>query len=225
MRKFKSSLLMLIFTLGLLSGCSNERIHTVEFYTNSNGEFYKAVTVHHNEKVSRPPAPEAPTNFTFDNWWVDQNYSAKFDFNKPIKKDTTIFGKWVENRPYVADERIFHIVGETTNPASNFINWNAVGEEGVAFDVRSYLTKDEFTNLYSIELSLDTSSKFKVKVAGAAWGSDTEFSYGNIDILDQHEYIGGADHDNIEILEDGLYKIEVETTYMWAKVTRIGEMN
>ncbi len=224
MRKVNKLLMIALFPLGLLSGCSNESSHTVEFYANNIGEFYQAVIVNHNEKVSRPATPIAPTNFTFDDWWVDQNYSAKFNFNRVIKKDTAVFGKWVENRPFVADDRIFHIVGETTNPALSYINWNTVGEEGIDYDVRSYLTKDEFSNLYSIELSLDALSKFKIKVPGVAWGADTEFNYNNIDVADRNEDIAEADYGNIQILKDGLYKIEIETTYMWAKVTRLGEM-
>lgn len=224
MRKVNKLLMMSLFTLGLLAGCSNKQVHTVEFYAHSKGEFYMAIAVNHKEKVKRPVMPTAPINFTFDDWWVDQAFSAKFDFDKPIKKDTMIFAKWKENRVYVPDERVFHVVGETNNPDLNYINWNDVGEEGVAYDERSYLTKDEYTNLYSIELALGAEAKFKVKVAGAAWGSDTEFNFNHIDVSDRNEYIAEADYGNIQVLEDGLYKIEIETTFMWAKVVRVGDM-
>lgn len=220
-RKLKVFLITVIATV-FLAGC-NAKSHTVEFYANNLGEFYLAVTVEHNEKVSRPKLPEAPLNFTFEDWFGDQEYAEKFDFSKPIKKDTQVFAKWKENRPYVADERIFHVVGELNHPESDFVNWNTSGTAGVDWDERSYLTKDEHTNLYSIELPIGELGAFKVKVAGVDWGSDLEFNYGNIDPSDYNEHIEGGEHSNIIALTEGVYKIEVESTFEWARVTLLSD--
>lgn len=222
MRKLTKLLFSASLSTLLLAGCS-AKSHTVEFYANNLGEFYTAVIVGHNEKIARPKLPPAPINFNFEDWFADMKYEKKFDFAKPIKKDTQVFAKWKENRPYVSDERKFHVVGELNNPDVDYINWEAVGEEGVTWDVRSYLVKDADTNLFTIELPIGEDGQFKVKVAGVGWGGDLEFGYGNIDPADYNEHIEGADYGNIKVLTAGLYKIEVETTFEWAKVTRIGD--
>lgn len=223
MRKSTRLLVFVTFLAGLMTSCSNKKTHVVEFYANNLGEFYQVITVNHNEKVVRPQDPPAPTNFAFDKWYADTSYETTFDFNKKIKKDTRVFAKWTENKPYVADKRTFHVVGELNDPRVDYINWNAGGTEGVDWDARSYLEKDAYTNLFTIELPIGELGEFKVKVAGVGWSSDTEFTYGNIDPSDHNEHITGGDMNNIKVVTAGLYKIEVETTFLWAKVTRIGD--
>lgn len=222
MKKLKMFVVALLFAGGLLTSC-NAKTHTVEFYASNLGDFYVAVTVNHNDKVARPAVPPAPTNFKFDAWYADTLFAKKFDFTLPITKDTRVFAKWEQNKPYVADERIFHVVGELNNPELDYINWNAGGEEGVNYDARSYLTKDEHTNLYTIELQIGALGEFKVKVAGAAWDTDLEFGYSSIDPRDYNEHIDDGDSGNIKVLTAGLYKIQVETTFEWAKVVRLSD--
>jgi len=197
--------------------------HIVEFYEDNLGKFYLEVEVEHGEKVARPADPAARKDYDFSGWWVDEEYSAEFDFDTAITKDTSIYGKWTFNPPYEPDDRTFHVTGALNNTDLDYINWNDAGEEGVDWDVRSYLTKAEDSNLYSIELEIGYLGKFKVKIPGRPWDSDLEFDFTHIREEDLNEDIQEGDLRNIQIINAGLYKIEVESTYKWARVTRLGD--
>ena len=36
-------------------------------------------------------------NYQFDGWYVDQEYTEKFDFSQPVNEAVTIFARWIEN--------------------------------------------------------------------------------------------------------------------------------
>lgn len=197
--------------------------HLVEFYEDNVGKFYLDVEVPHGTKVTQPADPAARVNYEFAGWWVDEEYSAEFDFDTLIIEDTTIFGKWEFAPEYVPDTRDFHIVGALNNTDVDYVNWADAGEVGVNWDVRSYLTKAEDSNLYSLEIEIGYLGKFKIKIPGRPWDSDLEFNFENIKEEDKNEFIQEGDLRNIQVTDSGLYKIEIETTWLWARVTRLGD--
>lgn len=236
MKKIFKGLFTTVLALGFLAGCkpssstspepSSETPvvkHLVEFYEDNVGKFYLEVEVEHNTKVAKPADPAARKDYDFDGWWTTAAYAERFSFDTLIVEDTTIYGKWIYNPQYVADERTFHVVGDMQNTELAYINWNAAGEEGVDWDVRSYLTKAEDSNLYSIEYEVGYLGKFKIKIPGRSWDSDTEFNYLSIREEDLKDYLKEADNKNIQVTTAGKYLIEVETTYNWARVTRLGD--
>lgn len=223
MKKRFKGLAIAFLALGFLAGCGGGTYHTVEFYEDNVGKFYKEVKVKHGDKVAKPDDPTARENYDFEGWWVDEAYSAEFNFDKPIEEDTSVYGKWKFNPPYVPDERTFHIVGALNNTDLSYINWADSGEEGVDWDTRSYLTKAEDSNIYSIELEIGYLGKFKVKIPGRPWDSDQEFNWTHIKEEDRNADLQEGDLNNIQIINAGLYKIEIDSTFLWAKATRLGD--
>lgn len=51
--------------------------------------------VKNGQKASKPDDPADTSSQTFDGWYADANYTAKFDFNTVITKDTTVYAKWL----------------------------------------------------------------------------------------------------------------------------------
>lgn len=49
--------------------------------------------------------------FTFDGWYADDTYSTKFDFTKPIKRNTTVYAKWEKNAPVLPDTYALNVSG------------------------------------------------------------------------------------------------------------------
>ncbi len=51
-------------------------------------------TYHHNETAaSITPAPTS--GFTFGGWYVDDNFSEKYDFNKPLTENISVYANWI----------------------------------------------------------------------------------------------------------------------------------
>lgn len=192
--------------------------HYVEFYYFDVGALYLELEVADGEKVAKPDDP-ARAGYIFEAWF-DMATEEEYDFDAPVVSDLELYGTW--DREFVEDERDFHVAGDMANTDLSYIDWNDSVLEEV--DERSYLEKAEGVNLYSIELEIGYLGKFKVKIPGRPWDSDTEFDFTHIAEADQHDYLQEADHRNIQVVDAGLYKIEVESTYLWAKVTRLGDV-
>lgn len=223
MKKLFKGLFAGLLAVGLLAACKPAVTHTVTFWADNVGAFYEEVEVKDGAKVARPATDPTRNKFTFADWWADDQYTAKFDFEQPIKADTDVYGKW--EPVFEPDTRTFHLVGDMQNTDVSYINWNASGTEGVEWDVRSYLEKvePEKNNLYAIEIEIGYLGKFKVKVPGTPWDGGQEFDFTHVAEADRHEYLQEGDTRNIQVKTAGKYRIEVETTYLWAKVTRLGD--
>lgn len=238
MKKIFKGLFATVLSLGFLAGCTPEGSsslppseseppvvvkHTVEFYEDDKGKFYLDAEVVHGQKVAKPADPAARKDYDFKGWWTSTAYTTEFNFDTPIVEDINVYGKWVFNPPYVADERVFHLVGDLQNSDLSYINWNPTGVEGTDWDIKSYLEKAKDSNLYSITVELGYRGKFKVKIPNRPWDNDKQFDYFSIREEDMHDYIIEGDSKNIQVTTAGKYLIEVETTYDWARVTRLGD--
>lgn len=70
--------------------------YTVTFNMNGHGTQITAQTVESGSKVIKPADPTA-NGYTFDGWYADAAFSAKFDFNTAITANTTVYAKWTKN--------------------------------------------------------------------------------------------------------------------------------
>ena len=89
--------------------------------------------------------------YTFDDWYTDNTYSTKFDFTKPIQRNTTVYAKWTAN-----DYEVSFITEHGKTPTSQNVKYNGTatnpGEltaEGYTFDDwytdATYTTKFDFS--------------------------------------------------------------------------------
>lgn len=71
-----------------------KEVHQVVFNTGDLVDL-PSQSVGNNEKIQKPNDP-SKEGYRFVDWFADENYTTKFDFDKPITKATTIYGKFVK---------------------------------------------------------------------------------------------------------------------------------
>ena len=59
----------------------------------SDGAKYTTQTLSYEGRASVPTAPEK-AGYTLDGWYADSGFTEKFDFNKKITSDVSIYAKW-----------------------------------------------------------------------------------------------------------------------------------
>ena len=82
------------------------------------------------------PGTLTEEGYTFVGWYTDDNYSKKFDFTQPIKRNTTVYAKWTAN-----DYEVSFITEHGNPPTSQNVPYNEpakdpgkLTEEGYTFD-------------------------------------------------------------------------------------------
>lgn len=230
MRKFFKNMMLTAMSVGLLAGCGSNKTHLVTFYLGLQDAIYKDDEVAHGKTVARPENP-TKEGFTFDDWYLkDENgkYGEKYNFDTKVNDDLDLFAKW--DRIYVPSESEYHIVGDLANTDLDYINWATKfeGDPQGPIDERSYLTKAETSNTFSIELEIGYNGMFKIKKPGVPWDDDTEADYTTLyevkEGLDVPEYLKEGDTRNVLIKDAAKYRIEFEEDELWLKVTRIGDV-
>lgn len=78
--------------------------------------------------------------YTFDDWYTDDTYSKKFDFNTPITGDTKVYAKWEKNAPVLPDTYALNVSGA-------FVYVNGVDVTAPAGDTTLPLEKDASVRL------------------------------------------------------------------------------
>lgn len=68
--------------------------YLVNFETNGHDKL-DTQTIAENGKATEPTNPEK-SGYIFDGWYVDEEFTEKFDFNTPIIKNTTLYAKWAK---------------------------------------------------------------------------------------------------------------------------------
>lgn len=113
--------------------------YTVKFVSD-HGSF-KDQTIGYGETIKTDKLT-IPTveGFTFDDWYTDDTYSKKFDFNTPITGDTKVYAKWEKNAPVLPDTYALNVSGA-------FVYVNGVDVTAAAGDTTLPLEKDASVRL------------------------------------------------------------------------------
>ena len=82
----------------LYAGWTQQEIeyHTVTFYDEFAGRPNK-ISVEHGTVISDPPMPTYD-GWTFNGWYIDEEYTTLFDLNTPITANTKLYAKWTEGQ-------------------------------------------------------------------------------------------------------------------------------
>ena len=90
--------------------------------------------------TAKDPGKLSAEGYTFDDWYTDDTYSTKFDFNTPITGDTNVYAKWEKNAPVLPDTYELNVSGA-------FVYVNGVDVTASAGDTSLPLEKDASVRL------------------------------------------------------------------------------
>ena len=111
--------------------------------------------------------------YTFDGWYTDDTYSTKFDFNQPIKRNTTVYAKWTAN-----DYEVSFVTEHGDPPASQNVKYNGTATDPGKLTAEGYT----FVGWYA-DAAHTTEFKFSTPITGdtkvyAKWtANDYEVSF------------------------------------------------
>ena len=69
--------------------------YTVTFNVGDHGTAPTAQTVENGGKATKPENPTAK-GWRFDGWYTDERYTARYDFDKVVTANTTLYAKWTQ---------------------------------------------------------------------------------------------------------------------------------
>ncbi len=72
---------------------SSDKKYTIKFETDGGNTIEAEKT---NGKITEPETPEKE-GYTFDGWYTDKELTKKFDFDKAVSGNVTLYAKWTEN--------------------------------------------------------------------------------------------------------------------------------
>ena len=93
--------------------------YTVSFNMGGHGTAPDSQSVEEGKKAEKPADP-SETGWIFGGWYTDDTYSAEFDFDTPIVKDTVVHAKWTEKEP-VYYTVSFNMGGHGTAPDGQIV--------------------------------------------------------------------------------------------------------
>lgn len=112
--------------------------YEVRFIT-EHGNAPTSQNVKYNGTADNPGTLTAE-GYTFDDWYTDNTYSTKFDFNQPIKHNITVYAKWEKNAPVLPDTYALNVSGA-------FVYVDGVDVTASAGDTSLKLEKDASVRL------------------------------------------------------------------------------
>ena len=84
--------------------------YTVKFVSDHGSFADQTIEYGETIKTDKLTIPKAE-GYTFDDWYTDDTYTTKFDFNQPITGNTTVYAKWEKNAPVLPDTYALNVSG------------------------------------------------------------------------------------------------------------------
>ena len=89
------SFILAVAFLIFLSSC-DPKLYTVKFELNGGSPQIADKTFRIGDRIEEVQNP-TKEGYTFDGWWVDEDFTTRFEFNQKVGKDMTIYAKWKVN--------------------------------------------------------------------------------------------------------------------------------
>lgn len=136
--------------------------YTVQFVS-EHGSFADQ-TIEHGKPIDTDKlTPPIVEGFTFDGWYTDDTYTTKFDFTKPIKRNTTVYAKWTAK-----DYEVSFITEHGDAPTSQNVKYNGTAsdpgkltEEGYTFI--GWYTDETYTKEFDFSTPITGDTKVYAK--------------------------------------------------------------
>lgn len=130
MKEFKkrAKLLCILLTalaMFLHTACSSDsssgsdggtEVYTVSFETNGGSEV-KSLSVDEGKTIAKPADP-VKEGFTFAGWFSDASLESEWDFGTAVKKNITLYAKWVEK---TVETSVFTVTFDADNGSENTV--------------------------------------------------------------------------------------------------------
>ena len=130
----------------------------VSFFT-EHGDPPTSQNVKYNGTANDPGKLSAE-GYTFDDWYTDATYTTKFDFTKPIKRNTTVYAKWTAN-----DYEVSFITEHGNAPASQNVPYNETATDPGKLSAEGYTFDDWYTDAtYTTKFDFSTPITSDTKV-------------------------------------------------------------
>ena len=157
----------------------------VSFVT-EHGDPPTSQNVPYNETADDPGKLTAE-GYTFDGWYADDNYSKKFDFTKPIKRNTTVYAKWTAK-----DYEVSFITEHGKAPTSQNVKYNGTADNPGTLSAEGYTFDDWYTDAtYSTKFDFSTPITGDTKVY-AKWEKNAPNTYA-LNVSGAFVYVDGVD--------------------------------
>ena len=129
--------------------------YTVQFVSDYGS--FADQTVEHGKPIEtdKLTIPEVE-GYTFDGWYADNTYSTKFDFTKPIKRNTTVYAKWTAN-----DYEVSFVTEHGKAPTSQNVPYNETATNPGELTAEGYT----FVGWYA-DAAHTTEFKFSTPITG-----------------------------------------------------------
>lgn len=89
-----------------------KNIYQINFEKNG-GSAIAIQNISYKEILTKPNDP-TKNDYTFDNWFSDQNFNSEFNFNTPITSNFTLYAKWLTIRGHHYNDKDFSDSGSTS---------------------------------------------------------------------------------------------------------------
>lgn len=136
--------------------------YTVQFVSDY-GSFAEQ-TIEHGKPIDTDElTPPIVEGFTFDGWYTDKTYKAKFDFNTQITSNTTVYAKWTAK-----DYEVSFVTEHGDPPTSQNVKYNGTAddpgtltEDGYTFG--GWYTDDTYTKEFDFKTPITHDTKVYAK--------------------------------------------------------------
>lgn len=209
MRKKLCMLVSLVFVIGMVliafTGCgAKAETCKVTFY---DGETVVKTVEVENGGLVENFVPNPKGEFVFDKWYASPSMRVLYDFTKPIKAETKIFGAFRSN---VEDTRVWEIGGAGAVEPLKSNNWGKGNLQACT------LSKTDGSNEFVITITLYPDDLFQFAVINHTDSHSWTTQHGKNALKNAGEYfegeasLGDADA-NIRVKKAGKFKFTVST--------------
>ena len=137
--------------------------------------------------TAKDPGKLSAEGYTFDDWYTDATYTTKFDFTKPIKRNTTVYAKWTAN-----DYEVSFVTEHGKTPTSQNVKYNGTANDPGKLTEEGYTFDGWYTdNTYSTKFDFTQPIKSNTKVY-AKWEKNAPNTYA-LNVSGAFVYVNGVD--------------------------------
>ena len=133
--------------------------YTVAFESNGGSKVEEQI-IKENEKCIEPENPHK-NGYIFAGWYTDSNLTSKFDFNKAILNDITLYAKWIKDENAILDTMI------TSN--INFVDFGKIEQNFSKEDSDKLIKKIVLTNVGINTIKITGKNPTNVGPFGTYW--------------------------------------------------------